>query len=211
MRKILMWSLVVILVLGLGGWSVHRFVLKAPEQKVEAEPSPTVPKPPMLRPVPKQGMITPHEKGGISRPQGGWREGRGLGNDLGRWLIPARDLVASDLMAPYKPGILAKLKADKTPAFLHFTGDACLLCKYEWSRVDQKKLADAALKHGIILYEYSIDSNWGQVLKELVPEGIFGVPGYLFVDSNGQVSKLDSVSSADDIILKFSLISGEKK
>lgn len=121
-------------------------------------------------------------------------------------LYAASELTADDMMAPYKAGMMAKLKEGHSAAFIHFTGDACLLCKYQWAKVDKKKLANAALENGVLLYEYSIDKTWPAVLKDIVPYGVFGVPAYVFISGDGKVVALDSISGEDDIIYQMKLL-----
>ena len=137
-----------------------------------------------------------------SRPHIKIQQRIGAGTVKGK-LIRYENCNGSELLIPYKVGTLEKLKAGKIKAFLHFTGDKCLLCKYEWAKVNKKKLGEAALKNGYVLYEYNIDKDWSKVLKELAPHGVFSVPGYVFINDEGKVTTLESIDGEDSIIKKM--------
>ncbi len=89
---------------------------------------------------------------------------------------------------------------------IHFTGDACLDCKFQWSLVDKKKLLKAASDYGVNIYEVSLDpgkdNSFG--LAELKAYGQGGVPAYVYINSKGEYSVLtDRVWSEDTLIKPF--------
>lgn len=90
----------------------------------------------------------------------------------------------------------AKAQVEKAgqKAFVHFTGEACLDCKFQWALVDEAKLAQIAKEHGVVLYEASLrpgeDNSF--ILKQMEELKLGGVPAYVFYGSDSKPQVLQS-------------------
>jgi len=115
--------------------------------------------------------------------------------------INASKFQKKDAFMQYSPGMLSSLSSAHSPSLIHLSGDKCIICKIQWMKVDKSLLKSEAAKRGYEVYEYNIDpATWGAVLKEMSPYGVFGVPDYVFINKDGKVKVLTSISGTEDLL-----------
>ena len=92
-------------------------------------------------------------------------------------------------LPPWTPQVKQEALSGHKKVFVHFTGEGCMSCKVQWSKVDLVALKQLAAKTNTLLYEANLvpgNANNTFITQELSRLNLGGVPAYITLSSKGE-------------------------
>lgn len=116
------------------------------------------------------------------------RPPRGILNPIIDPILGIETSFDGHLMRTWSPLWKNVVLLTKQKAFIKFGGEGCLDCYYQWAAIDDEALAKAADEHNVLLFDGYLNPGEDNsfVLKELSDNLMGGVPGYVFIGTDGK-------------------------